>query len=241
MSGRLSRSPGEVRDRIQELRRHHGLFSFQNDVSTGDFSRKHGLSPELGVRAGGIIEWLVAREGAGAVTSALHLMAHSCGARGVWAVVDPERECYVAAFSGWGIDSSRILVLRPETFQETSWAIEQCLRCPGVSATWAWVGERTPARVHRRWQLAAEAGGGVGLVFRPIGARRQPAWADLRLLVTPRAGGQGETRRLHIEVLYCRGGNGGIAQAWEIDHAAGLVRLVPQVADPASAKRAARA
>ena len=72
-------------------------------------------------------------------------------------------------------------------------------------------------------------------------ARREPIWADLRLLVTPRAGGQGETRRVNIEVLYRRGGLGGSAQAWEIDHAAGLVRLVPEVADPATANRKARA
>ena len=103
-----------------------------------------------------------------------------------------------------------------------------------LSATWAWVDQRIPARVHRRWQLAAEVGGGVGLFFRPITAEREPVWADLRLLVTPQAGGQGDTRRMNIEVLYRRGGLGGSTQAWEIDHAAGLVRLVPEVADPAS-------
>ena len=46
---------------------------------------------------------------------------------------------------------------------------------------------------------------------------------------------------MNIEVLYRRGGLGGSAQAWEIDHAAGLVRLVPEVADPTTAERAARA
>jgi len=110
-----------------------------------------------------------------------------------------------------------------------------------VSATWAWIDWRIPERVHRRWQMAAEVGGGVGLLFRPIGARREPVWADLRLLVTPQAGGQGETRRVNIEVLYRRGGKGGSARAWEIDHAAGNVRLVPEVAHPATAERAARA
>jgi protein ImuA len=240
MSGRPIRSHHEVRERIQELRRHPGLFSFQCDMSTSDCSRTDGLSNELGVRAGGIIEWL-AREGAGAFTCALRVMSNFCVDRGAWVIVDPACECYVPALSGWGIDSSRILVLRPETFQETCWAIEQCLRCSGVSATWAWVDERTPERVQRRWQLAAEAGGGVGLFFRPIAARREPAWVDLRLLVTPHAGGEGESRRLSLEVLYRRGGKGGGAQAWEIDHAAGLVRLVSQVADPASAQRAARA
>ena len=144
-------------------------------------------------------------------------------------------------FSGWGIEAEDLLVLCPETLQETSWSIEQCLRCPGISATWAWVDERIPARVHRRWQMAAEVGGGVGLFFRPVSARREPVWADLRLLVTPRPGGQGETRRLEVQVLYRRGGLGGGVQTWEIDHAAGLVRLVPEMADPAASSRSARA
>src|SRR5207245_6291702 len=107
---------------------------------------------------------------------------------------------------------SRTLLVCPATQQEACWAIEQCLRCPGVSATWAWVDQRIPTQVHRRWQLAAEVGGGVGLFFRPESARREPAWADLRLLVTPRAGGQGETRRVRIEVLYRGGGLGGVAR-----------------------------
>jgi hypothetical protein len=241
MSGHLNPSRDEVRERVQKLRGHLGIFSFQNGVPTVDSVIQNGSLPELGLRPGGIVEWLVAREGAGAVTSALEMMSRSAGSRGVWAIVDPARERYLPALPGWGIDPSSILVLRPGTLHETSWAIEQCLRCPGVSATWAWVDERIPARVHRRWQLAAEVGGGVGVFFRPKTAEREPVWADLRLLVTPQAGGDGETRRVNIEVLYRRGGLGGRSQAWEIDHAAGLVRLVPEVADPASAERKARA
>ena len=161
------------------------------------------------LRPGGIVEWLVAKEGAGAVTLALQLLSQSSAGGGAWAVVDTARECYVPALSGWGIDPKKILVIRPATLQETCWSIEQCLRCPGVSATWAWVDQRIPARVHRRWQMAAETGGGVGMFFRPAQARREPIWADLRLMVTPGPGGQGETRRLHIETLYRRGGLGG--------------------------------
>jgi protein ImuA len=192
------------------------------------------------VRPGGIAEWLVAGEGAGAVTLALQMVAQSITA-GVWAIVDLAREFYLPAWIGWGIPPEQILVIRPATLQEACWSIEQCLRCQGVSATWAWVDQRFPARVHRRWQMAAESGGGVGMFFRPAQARREPIWADLRMMVTPRPGGQGDTRRLHIEVLYRRGGLGGCPQAWEIDHAAGLVHLVPEVANPATANRAARA
>jgi protein ImuA len=236
-------SPGrEVRQTVQELRRHCGLFSFRNDIPPDQSVSRNGISPELGIRPGGIVECLVARQGAGALTAAMQIMAQSSTeGRGFWAVVDPAGEFYVPALSGWGVDSGRAMIIRPQTRAETCWTIEECLRCSGVSATWAWVDERIPVRVHRRWQLAAEAGGGIGLFFRPISARKQPVWAELRLLVTPMAGAQEETRRLNIEVLYRRGGKGGSAQAWEIDHAAGLVHLVPEVAHSEVAIRKARA
>ncbi len=241
MSRHRSPSPDEVRERVRELRGHLGLFSFRGETPIALPAFQDGRSPELGIRPGGVVEWLVATPGAGAVTSAVQILARSLGSHGIWAIVDPTRECYVPAFSGWGIDPTRILVIRPSTLQESCWAIEQCLRCPGVSATWAWVDQGMPARVHRRWQLAAEVGEGVGMFFRPVRAHRDPIWADLRLLVTPQAGGHGETRRIRIEVLYRRGGRGGSTQAWEIDHAAGHVRLVPELADPKTANRQARA
>jgi hypothetical protein len=242
MSGRLTSSRRDVRETVQELRRHHGLFSFQSDVAPAESVSRNCISPGLSVRSGAIVEWLVPGKGTGAFTLAMQVMAGSSAGRGLLVVVDAAREFYVPALSGWGIDPGKVLLLHPSTKEETCWAIEECLRCPGVSATWAWVDERIPPRAHRRWQLAAEAGGGTGLFFRPVTARRSPVWADLRLLVTPLAGGtQEEARRLHIEVLYRRGGLGGITQAWEIHHAAGLVRLVPPLATSKAANRKARA
>jgi hypothetical protein len=245
MSGYLNPSRPEVRERVAELRGRLGLFSFRDDVAVEEKApetvRRDGLSPDLGIRPGGVIEWLMAKPGAGAVTSAMNIMSQAGGSRRFWALVDPVGERYLPAFSGWGLNPGRTLVIRPSTPRETCWAIEQCLRSSGVSATWAWVEERFPARVHRRWQMAAEVGGGVGVFFRPASARREPVWADLRLLVTPRSGGMRETRRMDVEVLYRRGGVGGGAQVWEIDDAAGHVRLVPQVAHSTTAKHAARA
>jgi hypothetical protein len=89
--------------------------------------------------------------------------------------------------------------------------------------------------------MAAEKGGGIGLLFRTDEAQREPVWADLRLRATPLSGGQGDARRIKIDVLYRRGGIGGSAQVWEIDHAAGDVRVVSEVAGPEAAERAARA
>ena len=241
MSGHSKPLPGEVGEKVRELRRRLGLFSFQQNEPSNHSPSMNGLYPDLGLRPGGIVEWLAMTPGAGAVACAMQMMSQSSPSQRVIAIVDASGECYAPALAGWGLDPDQTLFLYPTTQQETCWAIEQCLRCPGVSATWAWVEQRFSTQVHRRWQLAAEAGGGVGIFFRPEVARREPTWADLRLLVTPQGGGQGETRRVLIDVLYRRGGLGGTARVWEIDHAEGVMRVVPELADPTVAERAAGA
>ena len=241
MSGPPKPPIREALETVQELRERLGLFSFRNEAGRTGSGVETGSLPALDLRPGIIVEWLVTRPGAGALTSTLQILSRCLGGRGAWVVVDPVRESYVPAISGWGLDPARTLLLHPGTVQETCWAIEQCLRCPGVAATWACIEQRLSPTVLRRWKRAAEVGGGVGLLFRPDCARREPSWADLRLRVTPLSGGRGDSRRIKIDVLYRRGGLGGSTQVWEIDHAAGDVRLVPEVAHPATAERAARA
>ena len=242
MSARQTPKMFNERETVHELRRRLGLFSFQpGETPSINVASSNALAPELGIRPGGVVEWLMEREGSGAVTAGFQILSRSFASRGFMALVDPVSQFYAPGLSGWGISPAKTLLLRPATPRETSWAIEQCLRCPDVSVTLAFLDQRLPARVHRRWQLAAEVGGGVGMFLRPIEARREPVWADLRMLVTPQAGGREERRRVHIEVLYRRGGLGGGRQVWEIDHAAGSVHLVAEVANPATAKRAAGA
>jgi protein ImuA len=241
MSGHGAPLPGDVREAVLDLRRRLGLFSFQYDLQSHDDSLRYGPGPDLVLRPGGIVEWLTAAPGAGAIAATMQMISRHFAAGGILAIVDSARECHVPALSGWGCTLSRTLLVCPRSRQEACWTIEQCLRCPGVSAVWAWVDGRFPTRIHRRWQLAAEVGGGVGMIFRPEAARRESTWADLRLLVTPLAGDQGESRRVRIDILYHRGGLGGTAQVWEIDHAEGVMRVVPPMADPAAAERAAGA
>ena len=241
MSGHFKPLSSEAIATVKELRERLGLFSFQHEAKRDETLVQKDSMPEFDLRPGLIVEWLVARPGSGALTSTLRILSRCLDDRGAWVIVDPVRECYVPALSGWGINPSRTLLIRPATLQETCWVIEQCLRCPGVSVTWASIDKRLPTTVHRRWKMAAEVGGGVGLFFRPDEAQREPVWADLRLRATPLSGGQGDSRQIRIEVLYRRGGLGGSAQVWEIDHAAGDVHLVPEVANPTAAARAAGA
>jgi protein ImuA len=182
------------------------------------------LSPE-----GLLMEWLAEGPGTGVETLAFSGWAP----RRAWAVIDPERQFYPIAYG------LRPLVLRPHSLQDGYWAVEQCLRCPGIGMTWCRI-ERAPPIVLRRWKLAAEAGGGIGMLFRPLTARREPTWADVRWLVTPKPG-SALGRRWQIELLYCRGGFGGAAVTLDLHHATGAVRVVPELADSTAVVRTAGA
>jgi hypothetical protein len=76
-----------------------------------------------------------------------------------------------------------LVVVRPAHDEDEIWAIDQALRCPGVTAVVAWP-ERATTTALRRWQLGARGGGAVGLLLRPPRARRDPSWAQARLDVT---------------------------------------------------------
>jgi hypothetical protein len=99
-----------------------------------------------------------------------------------------------------------MILVRPDNEEDENWAIDQALRCEGVGAVLCWP-RKLDDHTFRRWQLAAEQSGVLGLLVRPRKAERQPSWADLRLRVSPgsMAGSRGAGRRLRIEVLRCHG------------------------------------
>jgi protein ImuA len=199
------------------------------------------LLPPAARRTGILVEWLSEDAGSGAATLAMqgvrkHLDQHS----GAWAVIDCGGDLNPVAAAGWGIDPQRLLVIRPSGPTEVWWSTEQCLRCAGVAVTWCWARE-LPERVVQRWKRAVEEGGGVGMLFRPASVRRQPSWADVRWLVRALPNADFQGRRIRVELLSCRGGFGGAAIDLEIDHAAGAVRVVPELASATSAARPARA
>jgi hypothetical protein len=121
----------------------------------------------------------------------------------------------VLPWLGGGPEDVRLVVARPAHEDDEIWAIDQALRCPGVAAVLAWPREgvaaglggtaavrRRPTRswsvAMRRWQLAARAGGAVGLFVRPLAAAGEPSWAEARIAVAPLPGGGLLERRLRL-------------------------------------------
>jgi protein ImuA len=184
------------------------------------------LLPEKRLPAGSLVELLCDTPGAGTWSLALLMARQACGTeKGTRALVvaDLERSFYPPAATKLGIDLTRTIVVRPRTWQDAYAAIDQSLRCPAVGAV---VGgcDRLGTVDFRRLQLAAEEGGGVGLLLRPAVRLRQPSFATLRLHVKP-VGTTEAARRIEVEVVRCRGGKDGGRLLLEIDEETGMVRV----------------
>ena len=203
------------------------------------------ILPAGGFRPGTLVEWLSSAPGDGAATLAFRVAVRAASSDGRAVVVlDASGEFYPPAAIAQGIEPSRLIVVHPGNQADHTWALDQALRCPAVAAAVAWpeksagwaerseshqgmVGgtrcarptlqrnSKLDGRTFRRLQLAAEQGGGVGLLIRPAAVRGEPSWADVRLLVEPR--GAIKPRRVRIVLLRCRGGLGERSVEVEID------------------------
>jgi hypothetical protein len=118
----------------------------------------------------------------------------------VW--IAPPHEPFAPALSQQGIDLGRLLVVRPASAMEALWAAEQTLSSGVCAAVLLWL-KGTDDRWLRRLKLAAEAGGALGVLFRPERHRFESSPASLRLLLTQ---GEQETR---LDLLKVQGGRPG--------------------------------
>jgi hypothetical protein len=118
----------------------------------------------------------------------------------VW--IAPPHEPYAPALAQQGIELGRLLVVRPPSATEALWAAEQALASGVCAAVFLWL-KGTDDRWLRRLKLAAEAGGALGVLFRPERHRFESSPASLRLLMTR---GEHEAR---LDLLKVQGGRPG--------------------------------
>ena len=118
----------------------------------------------------------------------------------VW--ISPPHEPYAPALSQRGLELRRLLVVRPASATEALWAAEQALSSGVCAAVLLWL-QGTDDRWLRRLKIAAEAGGALGVLFRPERHRFESSPASLRLLLT-----KGE-HDIHIDIIKVQGGRPG--------------------------------
>jgi protein ImuA len=220
------------------------------------------LLPGGGLPRGGLVEWLSESSGSGAGTLAMIAAREAMREGGALIVMDRSRRFYPPAAAALGVDLEQVIVVRATNAKDELWALDQSLRCSAVAAVWAPL-EKLDDCTFRRLQLAAETGGGTGMLLRPTRALGQPSWSDLQLLVEPKSrisnpkseilNPKSAAWHLRIQITRCRGGPSGQSLEVEIDEVTGAVRkvsgdhetrsmhLAAQLAHPTARRRSARA
>jgi cell division inhibitor SulA/protein ImuA len=153
-----------------------------------------------------LIEVLLESAGLGEVQLFLPALVQSQRVEGgetpwlVW--FSPPHEPFAPALAQHGIDLDRLLVVRPVSATEALWAAEQALASGVCAAVLLWL-KGSDDRWLRRLKLAAEAGGALGVLFRPERHRFESSPAALRLLLTRGDAGP------RLEILKAQGGRPG--------------------------------
>lgn len=175
---------------------------------------------EAGWPRGCLVEWLA--EGCGSGAASLALWASQAAWRNkLLILIDSQREFHAPAAIPFAVDLRRTVFIRPAQSSEALWSLEQALRTRGIGAVICDVEQLSPQQ-SRRLQLAAETGGGLGILLRPGSARGQPSFAEYRLGVQPlplphaTSTSAGVSRRWRVELLRARQRFGGDAVIVEL-------------------------
>lgn len=174
----------------------------------------------------GIVPWSVAL-----------VMARAAAGKG--AVVWCDSQVYPPAVLGAGLALDRFFLLRPPTPRDEVWATAECLRCKGVAAVVA-APNRLSRIEARRLQLAAETGGGIGILLRRPGPSISHYAAATRWRVRAIAGTE-VVQRWEVQLIHGHGGRVGESILLEVCRDSNHVRAIDVLADRSNQAQTSRA
>lgn len=186
--------------------------------------------PWGGLPLAGLHEVLAAEPGAGMGFAALLLARAQAALPGrsvLWIADEPD--AYPPGLATLGLSAASLVLVRAPRPADALWAAEEALRCPAIAA--ALVMNVTPdLTAARRLQLAAETGGGIGLLLRGEEAAPGPTAALTRWRLAARPSEGGSAHQIgdpawEIALLRARGGRPG-AWAGEWDALRGELRVM---------------
>ena len=154
--------------------------------------------PGGGWPAGGLAELLCRSEGVGELQIVLPALAAltSAGHRIAW--LAPPYLPYAPALRAAGVRLEGLTVVRAPGRRDALWAAEQALRSGAFHGLLLWLPRASYPEL-RRLAVAAQAGPGFALAFRPQEAGCEASPAVLRLALEPQEG------RLGVRILKRRG------------------------------------
>lgn len=169
-----------------------------------------------GLARAALHELLTDEPGCGAAFAAM-LLARS-GGTVLWIAAGGDAlTAWPPGLARFGLLPANLILIRADRWPDALWAMEEALRCPAVTGAVLvpdWQADAVlDLTASRRLQLAAEAGGGIGLLLRPDATNRSPSAAASRWRIAARNGagaghGMGDPC-WQLELLRQRGGRPG--------------------------------
>ena len=174
-------------------------------IEASGWTELDAVLPGGGWQAGTIVELMPAAIGIGELRLLLPALARITAAGRHVTLIAPPYVPFAPALSQHGVRLDRLLVIQAQQAEDILWAAEQSLRCRSFGAVLAWPAATIRDRDVRRLQLAAEAGGSTGFLYRCVDAAREASPAALRLKL------QRAERALQVDIVKCRGGRSGLS------------------------------
>ena len=172
-------------------------------VAPSGFAELDANLPGGGWPMGALAELMPETMGIGELSVLMPALSRLARAGRYSAWIAPPYLPYAPALVQQALPLKFILIVQTRSRQESLWAAEQALRCAAFGAVLSWPADIADKNV-RRLQLAAEAGGSLGILYRPTAAAREHSPAALRLRLRPSAKG------LAVHIHKCRGGRAGV-------------------------------
>lgn len=190
---------------LSELMQRHPVWRGSESYSRAPgiesgFAELDALLPGGGWPQSALTEILFPQHGVGEMSVLLPALARLSQSERWIALIAPPFVPYAPALARAGVNLSRLLLIHPKNAQDRLWAVEQTLRAGTCAAVLAW--PTTADHKHlRRLQLAAEAGGSWGVLFRPEPIVEASSPAALRLRVEP-----SRAQHVNVSILKRAGG-----------------------------------
>ena len=183
--------------------------------------------PGGGLARAALHEVLAAEPGAAAGFCALALARATDGGNAgpvLW--IGPDPDAWPPGLARYGLSPADLVMVRATRPADGLWAMEEALRCPAVAGALLMLTD-IDLTAARRLQLAAEAGGALGLLLRPDTGEAGPSAALTRWRVDalPGLGGSAHALgdpRWRLDLQRCRGGQ---PQGWNVTWRTTLDRL----------------
>lgn len=176
----------------------HSEVDHSKRIVSSPFTKINEWIPRGGFKLGSFVEILQDSHGIGSYALALGLARAMKESKPTWAVLDTDATFNPSVVGACGWDVQKLILVRASP-QDGGWCFAQLVRSKDIGACF-WSSSSMDNMVFRRLQFAAERGGGLGFVIRPMMTLRKPCWGSLRLQVISSG-----SNRLRLRLLHARG------------------------------------